>query len=269
MTLTIDTLIETVRNHRCYTHPIFEHWAAVDPETEVIGALFHQIQNFCASTRPGLRFPDALEAHGMVREKHLLQDIVESEANHGPELATMAGYVLNRRAGRAVCRDLGDQQAVEATLKECSDRLLGSLPGYDRASGLTVQARKAIAVFERRGLDDRDATLRNLGTALALEMISNRQLIPGEKTCLIDSGLYGASFDDPEMHYLLEHFGETGAESQHEKNAYEAVAAVLDAETGALIEEGARDFLDALANLWDVLDASLLHSGYGRHRHAA
>jgi hypothetical protein len=63
------------------------------------------------------------------------------------------------------------------------------------------------------------------------------------------------------MHYLEEHWGEVGAEAQHEKNAFEAVQSVLNAETAPLIMAGANDFLDTLAGLWDVLDASLLHSG--------
>ena len=182
---TIDELAEHIRNHRCYSHPVFEHWAAVNPAPEAVGALFHQIQLFCASTRPGGRFPEALASLGMDTESHLLQEIVESEEDHGPELATMAGYILNRAAGRAVCPRLDDQQAVEGKLKELSDQLLGNLPGYDPESGLTVQAREAIAVFTRRQLTDRETTFRNLGTALALEMISNRQLIPGEKLLIL------------------------------------------------------------------------------------
>lgn len=262
MGLSIDQVIEHVCQHRCYTHPIFHHWAEVAPAPEVVGALFHQIQNFCASTRPGINFPTALKQHGLDSQSQLLQEIVESEANHGPELATMAGYVLNRSAKSTVCRDLYDQQRVESTLKAYSDRLLGGLPGYDPDTGLTIQAREAIAVFLRRERTDRESTLRNLGTALALEMISNRQLIPGEKHCLVDSRLYEASLEDPEMHYLLEHWGELGAEQQHEQNAYEAVASVLDDETAPFIVEGVDDFLDSLAALWDILDASLLQSGY-------
>src|SRR5262245_30198477 len=157
---TIDELVGHVRAHRCSTHPIFLHWSVVRPGPEAVGALFHQIQKFCASTRPGRNFPEALKRHGMGSGGDLLQEIVESEANHGPELATMAGYILNRAAGRTVCADLHDQEAVEGTLRECSDRLLGALPGYDRDSGLTVQARKAIAVFARRDRTDRESTLQ-------------------------------------------------------------------------------------------------------------
>ncbi|MGH7150768.1 MAG: hypothetical protein ACREIU_08725 [Planctomycetota bacterium] len=259
---TIEDIVERIRAHRCSAHPVFRHWASVDPEPDAVGALFHQIQKFCASTRPGGNFPEALQRHGMGSESGLLQEIVESEENHGPELARMAGYILNRAAGRAVCPDLHDQEAVEGKLRECSDRLLGTLPGYDRDSGLTVQARKAIAVFARRDRTDRESTFRNLGTALALEMISNRHLIPGEKGCLVDSGIYGVSMDDPEMHYLVEHWGEAGAEGQHEKNAFQAVSSVLNEESERWILEGADDFLDSLAGLWDLLDAALLRSGF-------
>jgi hypothetical protein len=259
-----EKIVEHVKGHRCYSHPVFENWAKVGPGPEVVGALFHQIQNFCASTRPGLNFPDALQKNGLGDQSALMQEIVESESNHGPELATMAGHIVNRAANAMVCKDVYDQQAVESKLKEFSDAILGSLPGYDPKTGLTTQAREAIAVFERRMLTDKDATYRNLGTALALEMISNRQLIPGEKHCLIDSGLYQTTLHEAEMHYLLEHWGEVGAEQQHEKNAIEAIGAVLDDRAQQLVKEGADDFLNSLTALWDLLDTSLLQSGYAR-----
>jgi hypothetical protein len=269
MAKTIDEIVDYIRNHRCYTHPIFQNWAAVDPNPKVVGALFHQIQCFCASTRPGWNFPVAVKELGLAEESALLQEIVESEEDHGPHLATMAGFILNRTSKSEICPDVYDQQAVESKLKDYSDELLGRLPGYDSDSGLTTQARRGIAVFDRRKRTDRDSTFRNLGTALALEMISNRQLIPGEKHCLIDSGLYGVSMSDPEMHYLAEHWGEIGAEQQHEKNAVTAVASILSVETEPLIMEGAKDFLDSLANLWDVLDSALLQSGYKTEAAAA
>jgi len=261
---TIEQLVTDIRQHRCYTHPVFENWAANRPTPDVIAALFHQIQKFCASTRPGWSFPNALAKHDLLRESELLQEIVESEADHGPELARMAGFIVNQAAGEQVYPDIYDQADVEARLKDQSDRFLGGLPGYTPDEGLTVQARRAIAVFDRRKLTDLDATYRNLGTALALEMISNNHLIPGEKACLVDSCAYGASIDQPEMHYLLEHWGETGAEQQHKKNAVTAVGAVLDDTTEPLMRQGATEFLDALANLWDVLDSALLQSGNTR-----
>jgi hypothetical protein len=174
----------------------------------------------------------------------------------------MAGHIVNRAAGTMVLQNLYDQQAVEGKLKEFSDAILGSLPGYDRGTGLTTQAREAIAVFRRRSLSDKDNTYRNLGSALALEMISNRQLIPGEKHCLIDSGAYQATLNEAEMHYLLEHWGEVGAEQQHEKNAVQAVSAIQEERPQRLIKEGADDFLNSLCALWDLLDTSLLQSGY-------
>jgi hypothetical protein len=261
MAMTIDELVAEIRAHRCYTHPVFQHWAKVSPGTPIVAALFHQIRNFCDATRPGHNFPAALKQHQLSAESALLQEIVESEENHGPELATMAGYIVNRKAGKEVFADLYNQQAVEAGLKEFSDRLLGALPGYDPSTGLLAQTRRAREVFDGRRQTDRDNTIRNLGVALALEMISNRQLIPGEKACLVDAGHYGASLDDPEMHYLLEHWGEVGAEQQHEKNAIAAVGSVLNDQTQDLIREGAMVFLDRLCALWDTLDSALLTSG--------
>ncbi|MFJ1561503.1 hypothetical protein [Streptomyces mirabilis] len=261
MPIAIEDLISRVRGHRCYNHPIFDHWAEVRPESVVVGALFHQIRSFCDATRPGGKFPQALAMHKFSEESALLQEIIESEENHGPELATMAGYIVNRAAGHVVFGDLYDQELVERGLKEFSDQLLKSLPGYDPRTGLLAQTRRARAVFDGRQQADRESTLRNLGTALALEMVSNRHLIPGEKTALVDAGIYDASLEDGEMHYLLEHWGEIGAEQQHEKNAIAAVGSVLNEDTEALVLEGLDGFLDALVALWDVLDSALLASG--------
>ncbi|WP_224388949.1 hypothetical protein [Pseudonocardia sp. ICBG1293] len=263
-TPSVQTIVNYIRDHRCFSHPIFEHWSTVAPGPTAVGALFHQIQNFCASTRPGRNFPEALGSLKLDTSSHLLQEIVESEENHGPELATMAGYIMNRAAGAPVNPDLDDQAAVEAKLKQCSDDLLGSLPGYIQSSGLLQQVQTAIEVFERRESTAEEITYKNLGTALALEMISNRHLIPGEKICLIDSGLYEATLEDAEMHYLLEHWGEAGAEEQHEKNAVAALDAILDERTFPLAMEGARDFLESLVAVWDVLDSALLASGQRR-----
>ncbi len=261
MSLTVEKIAQHVRDHRCFSHKIFENWATMQPDAKTVGALFHQIQCFCASTRPGGKFPDALAEIGLDHESHLLQEIVESEENHGPELATMAGFIMNRAAGEDICDDLDDQDLVETTLKNCSDQLLGNLPNYDREKGLAVQTRKAISVFDGRMRTDSDSTYRNLGVAVALEMISNRQLIPGEKHCLVDSGNYDVDMSEPEMHYLLEHWGEAGAEIQHEKNALEALSSVMNEQTTPLIMEGVDDFLDSLAGLWDLLDSALLGSG--------
>lgn len=265
----VSDIVANVKAHRCYSHAVFQHWSAKAPSTETIGALFHQIRNFCDSTRPGHNLPVALQQLGLITGSDKLQEIVESEENHGPQLATMAGHIMNRSAGRMVCPNVFDQAAVESTLKECSDKLLGALPGYDRTTGLMPQTKKAIAVFDARRNTDEQSVYRSLGTTLALEIISHRQLIPGEKHCLVDSGLYDATLEEPEMFYLKEHFGETGAEAMHEQFAIEALVSVLQPSNMALVQQGADDFLDSLAATWDVLDAALLESGVGERAEAS
>ncbi|WP_328682219.1 hypothetical protein OG226_27805 [Streptomyces sp. NBC_01261] len=257
---TTDALIDRIKTHRVFDHPLYEHWAAAPPSAEVSGALFHQVQSFCASTRPGGEFPAALRTLGWDEQAVLIEEIVDSESGHGPELATMAGHIVNR-TGSQVFDDVYDTARVEAWLKSSSDQLLSGLPGYDRETGLTPQAKAAIEVFRRRFSSDAETTVRNLGTALALEIISNQSLIPGEKRALIDSGHYKADIDEPEMHYMAEHWGDAGAEQQHEANVIRAVTSVMDASNSAQIEQGVEDFLESLSVLWDVLDAALLASG--------
>jgi hypothetical protein len=262
--MAIQELVEHIKSHRCASHPVFQDWARNEPSPKVIGALFHQIRSFCDATRPGHSLPEALKQLGLGEGGELLQEIVASEEDHGPHLATMAGHIVNRAAGQTVCADLYDQKAVEGTLKDYSDEILGTLPGYDRETGLMPQTRAARAVFDRRKRMDEQSVYRSLGTTLALEIISNRHLIPGEKHCLVDRGLYDASMDEAEMYYMLEHFGETGAEAMHEQHAINAVGSVITSANEPLVREGVDDFLNSLTALWDLLDTALLESGSER-----
>lgn len=260
--MSAENLISYIKGHPCYSHPIFSNWAKVNPEKEVVAALFHQIRCFCDSTRPVHNLPLSLIENGFSEESELVKSIAVSEENHGPELATMAGYILNKMSKEEIFSDLYDQENLEKFLKSNSDELLSQLPGYDKENGLLIQNKIARNVFETRKKTDKTSMLINLGITLALEMISNRQLIPGEKHCLIDSNLYNASLEDEGMHYLKEHWGEVGAEAMHEKTAVDAINTTLTAETKDLIFRGAKVFLDSLASLWNTLDSALLGSGY-------
>jgi pyrroloquinoline quinone (PQQ) biosynthesis protein C len=71
------------------------------------------------------------------------------------------------------------------------------------------------------------------------------------------------------MHYLLEHYGETGAEAQHERNAIDAIASVLDDSNRSTVEAGADAFLLSLSAMWDLLDSALLASGASMSAKAA
>lgn len=260
--MSVESLVNYIKSHRCYSHPIFENWAKANPSKEVVAALFHQIRSFCDATRPAHKFAEALVGCGLDTASGLVQEIVDSEENHGPELIAMAGHVVNSMGETPECADVNNQERVEAYLKAQSDKLLGDLPGYDHDSGLLVQTRTARAVFDGRKSLDKDITIKNLGVTLALEIISHNHLIPGEKHCLIDSGLYNISLSDAPMHYLEEHYGETGAECMHEQAAHDALAAVMTEDNKAVMFAGAQEFLDSLVSVWDALDSALLGSGY-------
>ncbi len=34
MSMTIENLVDQIRGHRCYSHPVFRHWASVRPSAE-------------------------------------------------------------------------------------------------------------------------------------------------------------------------------------------------------------------------------------------
>jgi hypothetical protein len=258
--MTLSELVAYVEGHRAYTHPIFDHWGASRPQPDVIGAMFHHIGSLCACSRPAWSFETALAELDRPEECQILKSIVNSEEDHGPQLAVMAGHIVNCAAREAVIPDLNQQVDVERRLRAFSARFFDALPSYSRETGMLAQDRRVKAVFDRRKLSSRDATLGNVGALLAIEMLANGHIIPGEVRCLVDSELYGASMATPEMEYLREHAGDEGAECWHEEEAKRAVGAMLDCETEALIFGGLRECLDAVCGLWDLLDSTLLAS---------
>jgi hypothetical protein len=97
MPISTDTLLQRVNRHRCFGYPVFLHWARSTPDYRAVGALLHQIQLFCSSTRSGWNFPTVLKDLGLSKQSELVAEIVESEAHHGPEPPAMASqYVLPR-----------------------------------------------------------------------------------------------------------------------------------------------------------------------------
>ena len=251
-------LVQDIRAHRAHNHPIFQHWAAVQPGAEAIGALFHHIQRLCACTRPALSFEHGLARLGKAAECEILSSIVKSESDHGPQLATMAAHVVNRRAGEELFVDLFDQPAIEERLAQCSRRKLGALPGYDAETASLPADRRVWEVFALRAKDDAESTYLNIGALLVIELLANGHIIPGMTHCLLDAGLYGLKLEEPEMEYLREHAGETGAENWHERVAIRAVEGVMTPESEALVVQGVNDTLEAVAALWDTIAAGLL-----------
>jgi len=173
----------------------------------------------------------------------------------------MAGHILNKSAEQKIISDVFNQNLVESKLKAYSDSILKNIPGYDKETGLALQTRKARAVFFRRNKMDRENTWRNIGSTIALETISHQHLIPGEKHCLIDNKLYSVNLKDNEMHYLEEHWGELGAEKEHEANALQILDSIINKKNAKFIMEGVNDFLNSLYALWNFLDSVLLQSG--------
>src|SRR5687767_8297217 len=148
MTQLIDRLVDRIRSHRCHHHPMLDHWVQVKPSWEAIGAFYHHMQCTCSASRPGWNFERGLLMLGA--QATTLRSIVASEENHGPHLATMAGFLMNRAAGGTICPDLYDQAAVESVMRACSRKYFGNLPGYDLETARLKQDRRVAMVYGRR-----------------------------------------------------------------------------------------------------------------------
>lgn len=261
----MDQLVTYIRAHRCLNHPIFHHWAQVNPSAEVIGAFFHHQQTACNATRPGRNFDQGLTNMDMAEATQTLKEIVASEEDHGPHLARMAGFLMNRASGRTIHPDLDDKEGIEEVMRNCSRTFFSHLPGYDPGPGFLKQDRAVRQVLMRRELTDRDSTYRNIGTLVAVEMLAAEHVFPGEMKCLIESGFYRATANDREMEYLIEHWGESGAEAWHSEKSIAAARPLMNEETEPLMFAGAAECLDAISNLWDILDSTLLIPDFIAH----
>ncbi len=265
MLLTSDKIKAYITSHRCYQHSLFFDWAKANPSYNIVAPCLHQIRCFCDSTRIDHNFSTALRHHGYTEEADLQNEIVESESTHYDELLIMAAYIVNCSAKKTIIHDINDVIQIGYILRITSNLYFCNVPNYNQETGLIKQTREAIDIFEKRKKTDLHNTWRNIGATIALETISHQQLIPGEKHAFVDSGIYGITLEDPPMHYLKKHWGEHGAEKQHETNAYTILDAILDDGNARYIMEGISGFLDSVAALWDRLDEAILMKAQQPH----
>ncbi len=194
-----------LNTHPVFEHPIYKQIAYQKLDQESMKSFWRHMGKYCALTRPGHNFIPSLRTAGLTQTADNMESIIASEAGHGKELETMAQYLIGKTI---TCSQL------KKVFK------LDTIPSLQ-------EMEQIFAV--RKSLDPKNIPY-NLGVTLALEILANQNIIPGEVEAFVDCGHYQVSLTDPETHYLAEHAGEAGAEAHHEKLITEAITQLKDAE---------------------------------------
>ncbi|MBP6084717.1 hypothetical protein KA517_00570 [Candidatus Gracilibacteria bacterium] len=190
--------------HPVFDHPIYKTIAKAPLYRDQMMLYWQGMGSYCAPTREGHALPQVLAKAGMIEASLLVASIFTSEAGHDIELAITARYFAEH------CRTR--EQVVRADIRSL---------------------RHLRAIFDERKSTDPRTIPHNLGILLGIEKLANRNIIPGEVAAFITSGHYDCYLETPEMHYLAEHYGELGAEEDHERKIV-AVVSQLPEERAAI-----------------------------------
>lgn len=198
-----------------FNHGIYDYMAQQPLNSAQMQLWWDGMSNYCKPTRNAGRWLRALPARHK-ETKDALWKVFESESGHEKTLAIMAQYLIER------CEVRVDLAAKISQQKRQIDP--------------TLQAFKnLLAKRESKKTVD---TPHNIGTMLGIERLANQNIIPGEVKAFIDSNHYGVKLSDPEMHYLVEHYGELGAEAWHQATL-EKTSKILGTDDEILIAEQA------------------------------
>jgi hypothetical protein len=212
--------------HPVFDHPIYKTIAKTPLYRDQMMLYWQGMGSYCAPTREGHALPQTLAKADMVAASQLVASIFASEAGHDIELAITAKYLAER------CRNREQITRTDIT----SLKLLRT-------------------IFDQRRSTNPRTIPHNLGILLGIEKLANRNIIPGEVAAFITSGHYDCTLKTPEMRYLADHYGELGAEEDHEQKIV-AVVSQLPEESAA-ISAGETTIYEATQAYYDEMQDKL------------
>lgn len=257
--VSIEQLDWIVQQHPAMSHTVFDTWAARKPGLATLGATLYQIGAFCDATRTCGSMAEGLTALGQDAAPQLLREIEESERGHENRFLEMARRLLiETEPEQARYLPLNDLSSTHELLRQLSVRRLNNVPGVHHKAGLLVQTVRSQLHFRQRADTRREMVAYNVGGMLAVEMLANRHIIPGEIRAIAYSDHYDVDLDQPDLAYLAEHAGENGAEAQHEKAIRKITADLLEHDNlAAFVGNGAQITCDIVGEFYDVLETVL------------
>lgn len=223
-------ILSDIEAHPALRHTVFQTLAARMYPPEVLTNYLVNMATFCAASRwPGTMFQE----FDAVKCRHAcdaIDKILASEQGHEAQLQAMGALLIG-------------STHLEPLNRLDEDDI------YER---ITDGTHDAIGTLTLRETDSWDDALYALGGMLAVEIVANRQIIPGQVAAFIDSDFYGLTLDD--VPYLKEHAGEHGAEHDHEATMITVVGNFLP-DDQARVAEGATEMLNSLEGFYDDLEA--------------
>ncbi len=242
-----------IEDHSVFKNDFFEVWSKQPPRTGLAAALLFQIQAFCAATRKDGQLVKALQGIDKAASESV-SVIIASEQGHGIALSVMCGFILS-------CTP-GNQGTIPDQVKEI-DKFLREKSIEELGVELLSETRELIKLFEPIKHTNRSEIMSALGVRLAVEILANRQIIPGELQAFIDSKKYvlkgkPIELTSPKMNYLREHAGEYGAEQEHEKKMFSVLLAAVEETDLPVVVNGSIQMCDALEKLYNKMKAHLV-----------
>ncbi len=225
----IQRLINRIESHPAHNHRVFRVLAHERPDTEKLTAWLSRMAQFCNHAREVFTMAEHLEGHGLKEQASIVRLIEESEREHGLMYARMS----MKLTGAAIRVPTTDTPAIHELRR----------------------------IFVARAYEDYDSVFYSLGAYLALEVMAEYHIIPGQIDAFIRSGHYGVSLNDEALRYLRKHHEEFNADVIHALRIRSALR-IVPANTSAtpLVEKGAAEFMDALEDFYDELTEIIVNA---------
>lgn len=221
-------LIRAINEHRAGRHIVFAVLEKKKPPDDKLAKWFSHMAQFCVMAREIHSLPDNLRLYERPKEDRREKQAKLIERVRDQEKAN--GELYNRLASR-ICRRM-----VEPSRE------------------LTPALRKMKFIFDQRDYDDQEALNYSLGAFLALDVMTDHHIIPGQIKCFVGSGHYGVALGDPDIEYLNKHLREYEHASRHDMKLKSADLIVTETPSSyAYVNKGMQEFLDTLVLFYSEL----------------
>jgi len=219
-TILVEPLVARIEAHPVNSHPVFDTLAKGRPPPEQLEAWLRHMAWFCVLAREVFSMPSNLRYHSLDQIAEVIEKVKANEEQHGVLYEDMAAKILGRPPKFHETRT----QAME----------------------------KMREIFVARDYDDYECVFRSLGAYLALDVMTDHHIIPGQIKAFVKSRKYGMQLS--ELEYLRKHYAEYSAAAVHGLKLRSALMIVPHSVNAyTQVELGAIEFLDTLQLLYDEL----------------
>jgi hypothetical protein len=221
----VEPLVALIEEHPVNRHLVFILLAQGRPPPEKLEAWLCHVAHFCALARNVFSMPSNLRYHELDEIALVIEKVRENERQHG------------------------------ALYQDMAKRLLGK-PVIFRET-ITPAIQQMEAIFVNRDYEDHACVYKSLGAYLALDVMTDHHIIPGQINAFVKSKKYGVRLS--ELEYLRKHYAEYSAAAVHGLKLRSALMIVPHSDNAFThVKQGTKEFMDALQLFYDELVAIIV-----------